>query len=180
MWRVVTATTRSQIVTDSGGAYGGFAYGDSYIELSRFLGLLPAVKLTAASAIIACAVLTLFFVGSFTVTFLVTAMVVCIDMCIVGVMGFMTIRINENSMIGIIMAAGFAVDFCAHVGHSYMHASGQGTERAAQAVYFAAPAVISAGSTSLLAALCMLLGGPVFVTYGNVVFLNLNRSLGPH
>jgi hypothetical protein len=160
-------------VTDIGDAYGGFALNGVSLQLSRYLGLLPAAELTAISAIVACAIVTLFFVGSFTVTFLVTTMVACINICIIGVMGFLTIRISETSMVGIIMAAGFAIDSCSHVGHSYMHANGQGAERAANAIYNSAPAVISAGSTSLLAALCMLLGGPVFVVFGKM-FIAIN------
>lgn len=103
-------------ISSSGSSYAAVGFNDEYLNLSRFLGIVPAGITSVVGAIVACAVIALFFIGSFFVTFLVTIMVCFIDTCLFGMMALAGINLNETSLVTVVMACGFAVDYCAHIG----------------------------------------------------------------
>lgn len=160
--------TIREVVAASSGDLGAFAMGNSFFNLERYLGFLPTTKLNVASAFVACMVVCWFFLMSPVLVLLVGLMVVCIDAWLFGLMTLWNVNLNESSVVCVVMACGFAVDFCAHVGHSFKYATGSGDERAAHAIVNAGRAIANAGFTTLLATTCLIAGGAIFVTFSKM------------
>jgi Niemann-Pick C1 protein len=91
----------------------------------RFLGILPAVYVNVGAAFVACLLVTIFFLVSPVITLLVGLMVVCVDTYLFGLMALWSINLNETSVVTIVMACGFAVDYCSHVAHSFSISQGR-------------------------------------------------------
>lgn len=160
------------LVADRGDAYGAFAFNNDYLNLARFVSMEETAMTTLIAAAVSCFLVTLFFMISPTVTFIVTLMVVLIDVCIFGVMGYTGIYLGEPSIVCLVMACGFSIDFSSHVAHTFMHISAPtGNERAAQALALSAGAVMNAGFTTLIAGVCMLLGGNLFKIFGQMFII---------
>ena len=84
----------------------------------------------------------------------------------------MCISLGEPSVVCLVMACGFSIDFSSHVAHTFMHISAPSrNERAAQALALSAGAVMNAGFTTLIAGGCMLLGGNLFRIFGEMFII---------
>jgi len=156
------------VVKESSGDLSAFAFSNSFFNLERFIGFLPTTKLNVVSAFVACMVVCLFFLMSPALVAIIGLMVVCIDVWLFGLMTLWNVNLNESSVVCVVMACGFAVDFCAHVGHSFKYSVGTGDERATHAIAHAGRAIANAGFTTLLATTCLIAGGAIFITFAKM------------
>ena len=147
-----------------------FAISNEFFNLERFSGFLPTTRLNVGSAFVACVVVTWFFLISPVLVAVIALMVVSIDAWLFGLMTLWDVNLNESSVVCVVMACGFAVDFCAHVGHSFKYSTGTGNERATHAIGHAGRAIANAGFTTLLATTCLVAGGAIFITFSKMFF----------
>lgn len=80
------------------------------------------------------AALTMFVIATLGIPellagFLVIVVMAMIDIGIIGFMYFWDVRLNMVSMICLLIAVGFSVDFSAHVCHTFMEAEGQSRDQ---------------------------------------------------
>eukprot|EP00729_Bicosta_minor_P007187 gene7187-26758_t len=162
-------TMRNVVATESGDL-AAFAISNEFFNLERFSGFLPTTRLNVGSAFVACVVVTWFFLISPVLVAVIALMVVSIDAWLFGLMTLWDVNLNESSVVCVVMACGFAVDFCAHVGHSFKYSTGTGNERATHAIGHAGRAIANAGFTTLLATTCLVAGGAIFITFSKMFF----------
>lgn len=162
------ALERIREAVGEGGVAGSFVYSFQDVDLSRFQGILPAVHTTLIAALGSAAAICAIFLINPVVTLLVTVMLVSVDVWLLGMMGFWGIALNEVSLVNLVMAVGFAVDYCSHVGHSFMTATGTRRERAEEAIVDSGRAIINAGLTSLIATAVLASGSPIFVVFAQM------------
>lgn len=157
------------LVEAEGADQRAFAFQWDYRDLERYLGIMPSIWLTVGGALGACFIVSLFFLVSPTMVLVVVLMVACVDVSLFGLMAVWGITTNETSVVIVVMACGFAVDYSAHVAWAYMNASGSGDERATSAIVNSGRSIIHAGVTTLLVCPFLMLGAPMFQTFAKML-----------
>merc|ERR1719473_1174255 len=84
----------------------------------------------------------------------------------------------EATVVCIVMAAGFAVDYSSHVGLSFMNSKGTGNERMQHAIVHSGRSIINAAFTTALSSAAMLMGSPAFRTFGTMLLFLVAYGLG--
>ncbi|CEM10946.1 unnamed protein product [Vitrella brassicaformis CCMP3155] len=115
----------------------------------------------AASAVL---VLTYIFLAHPAVCFSVLVMIVSIDAMIVGYMSHWGIPLDSITMINLVMAIGFAVDYSAHIAHAFMQETGTHNERMIKALQSMGVSVANGALSTLLATL-PLIGSSSYIFY---------------
>lgn len=119
-------------------------------------GLAVVDKETIQNILIACAcvfVVNLVMLADVVAAVLVLLMVGLCDICILGYMSHWELDFNSVTAINLVLAVGLAVDYSAHIAHSFLVASGPGLERAKEAVDHIGKDVFNGGFSTLLAVL---------------------------
>lgn len=68
-------------------------------------------------------IVCLLFLGSVRVTLIVCLVVGLIDLCLLGMLHYVDVKLNSVSVVNLVMALGLSVDFAAHIAHRVVHAS---------------------------------------------------------
>jgi len=89
---------------------------------------------------------------------LVLLMIGFVDICILGYMAHMGLDFNSITAINLVLAVGLAVDYSAHIAHSFLVAKGPGLERAKEAIDHVGMSVFSGAFSTFLAILPLGLG----------------------
>eukprot|EP01026_Neomeris_dumetosa_P062918 TRINITY_DN5965_c0_g1_i2.p3 TRINITY_DN5965_c0_g1~~TRINITY_DN5965_c0_g1_i2.p3 ORF type:complete len:128 (+),score=19.81 TRINITY_DN5965_c0_g1_i2:528-911(+) len=82
-------------------------------------------------------------------------MVVLTDVCLLGFMWYVDLTFNVVTAINIVLAVGLAVDYSAHIAHSYLVVQGTKRERAQLALKDIGGEVFSGGFTTFLGVVIM-------------------------
>jgi len=104
----------------------------------------------------------------------VTLTVMSVELGVVGLMSFWSIKLDVISMIVLIMGIGFSVDFSAHVSYHYL-ASEDGIspfDRLAHCLYALGPPILQAAGTTLLSVLPLFNHDSYIIsTFSKLIFL---------
>lgn len=87
--------------------------------------------------------------------FLVVLMVALVDVQLLGYLHYVGVTLNIVSAVQITLAVGLAVDYSAHVAHSFMIATGTRRERVEHALQHVGAAVTNGGISTFLAVVCL-------------------------
>jgi predicted RND superfamily exporter protein len=132
---------------------------DSFVfskPLLYFDGLDVIAGETIQNVLVACGivfVVMLLMLADILASVLVVAMVGLVDVCLLGYMAHWDLDFNSVTAINCVIAVGLAVDYSAHIAHSYLVARGSGLERAKEAIDHIGMSVFHGGFSTLLAVL---------------------------
>jgi len=121
-----------------------------------FDGLDVVDKETIQNVLIACAcvfVVNFIMLADFFAALTVLLMIGLVDVCILGYMGHWDLNFNSVTAINLVLAVGLAIDYAAHIAHSFLTSKGSGTERAMHAVDHIGASVFNGGFSTFLAVL---------------------------
>ncbi|XP_067946636.1 patched domain-containing protein 3-like [Watersipora subatra] len=96
-------------------------------------------------------ILTLFLIADVVTCALVSACVLATLVEVAGFMYFLGLTIDTVTCIEIVLSIGLAVDYSAHIGHSFMTVNGSKQERALKTLGDIGPAVFNGGVSTFLA-----------------------------
>jgi len=83
----------------------------------------------------------------------VLLMIGSVDICILGYMAHWDLDFNSVTAINLVLAVGLAVDYSAHIAHSFLVAKGSGLQRAKEAIDHVGMSVFSGAFSTFLAIL---------------------------
>ena len=106
-----------------------FPYSRSYIDFETFAVIEYELYANVGSSLIAVLVMVAVILLHPVVAFLVFACIASVILNLFGLMYIWGVNIDSVVTINLILALGFAVDYSAHVGHSYLYAQTSGTSR---------------------------------------------------
>ncbi|XP_066266301.1 patched domain-containing protein 3-like [Branchiostoma lanceolatum] len=122
-------------------------------------------------AMVAVAVVTLLLVADLLMSIYITLCVVFTLVDLGGLMHFWGLTIELSTMVILVLAVGLAVDYSAHIGHTFMLVHGTRNERAKETLLRIGTAVFNGGFSTFLA--FVLLSGSqsyIFQTFFKVFF----------
>ena len=113
-------------------------------------------------------------------TLIVALSVVCVDVCLFGMMHFGNIRFNSIAVTNLIMAVGLSVDYTLHLVHQFQHADGvTKVERVQKALTSMGPAVLVGGFSTFLGVMPMVgATSIIFRTFMKMMFGTVVFGLG--
>jgi predicted RND superfamily exporter protein len=121
-----------------------------------FDGLDVVDKETIQNVLIACAcvfVVNFVMLADFFAALIVLLSIGLVDVCILGYMGHWDLNFNSVTAINLVLAVGLAIDYSAHIAHSFLTSKGSGMERAMHAVDHIGASVFNGGFSTFLAVL---------------------------
>ncbi|KAL3868797.1 hypothetical protein ACJMK2_041557 [Sinanodonta woodiana] len=150
-----------------------FSYGFTYLnnETNKILQEELYRNLALAGACIF--VVTLVLIANLWTSLLVFSCVVGTVVDVIGTLQFMEVTIDNASSILIILCVGLAVDYSAHIGHTFMTISGSKDDRAKVTLVKIGPAVINGGFSTFLAFVLLADSN----SYGFVLFFRVFMSV---
>ncbi|XP_052775684.1 patched domain-containing protein 3-like isoform X1 [Mya arenaria] len=122
-----------------------------------------------ALAAVCVFVVTLILIANFWASILVFVCVVFTVVDVAGTMQFWDISIDTASSVLLILCFGLAVDYSAHVGHTFMTHTGSRNERTKKTLVHIGPAVFSGGFSTFLAFLLLVNS----ISYGFTLFFRI-------
>ncbi|XP_067935970.1 patched domain-containing protein 3-like [Watersipora subatra] len=140
------------------------------VETNRVIGNELYTNLGLAFA--AVFMVTLLLVANIWVCLLVCVSVVITLVNVCGMMHFWNLTIDTLTSILLILSMGLAIDYSAHIGHTFMTVAGSKNERAKITVATMGAAVINGGFSTFLAFILLATSNSyVFITFFKVFFL---------
>eukprot|EP00753_Platysulcus_tardus_P003881 PLAT12499.1.p1 GENE.PLAT12499.1~~PLAT12499.1.p1 ORF type:complete len:856 (-),score=381.41 PLAT12499.1:2137-4704(-) len=141
-----------QLVADEQLHTFAFAFDFLWYERYAIIDSLAVTNLLLAG----CAVLvTLLLMLHPLPALLVTAVIAMVDVDILGLMAGWDITINVASLVNLVMAVGFAVDYSAHIAEAYAQAGGTPNDRVRKALEEMGASVMNGGTSTLVAVLLL-------------------------
>jgi len=140
-----------RIIGDSSLHDDAFAYNPSFFFYERNISVLPMTIWNLVVVAAAVVIVTFLFIPDPAVVFIVLLMLVLLDVELLGMMSFWGIDLNFISLINLVMATGFAVDYIAHVAHAFVQHKGPPKERLQHALKGMGVAVAHGGISTLCA-----------------------------
>jgi predicted RND superfamily exporter protein len=119
-------------------------------------GLAVVEKETIQNVLVACGcvfIVNVIMLADFLAAFLVLSMIGFVDVCILGFMGHWELDFNSVTAINLVLAVGLAIDYSAHIAHSFLVSKGSGLDRAKEAVDHIGASVFNGAFSTLLAVL---------------------------
>ena len=138
----------------AGGLPGLFPFTDDYMWLDRYR-VIDVISLNTLASAMACVfVVSLLFLHPLSAVFTcVSVLMVLVDLG--GLMVLWGIRLNVASLVNLVMAVGFAVDYSAHIAAAFSHAKGTNRERMMTALVTLGASVMNGGLSTLVAVLLL-------------------------
>ena len=106
-----------------------FPYSRSYIDYETFAVIEYELYANVGSSLVAVLVMVAVILLHPVVAFLVFACIASVILNLFGLMYIWGVNIDSVVTINLILALGFAVDYSAHIGHSFLYAQTSGTSR---------------------------------------------------
>jgi len=104
-------------------------------------------------ALVCVLLVTTVLLGDILGSFLVVSMVGIVDVCLLGYMAHWNLDFNSVTAINVTIAVGLAVDYSAHVTHSFLVATGDHKQRVTHAIDHVGSSVANGAFTTFLAVL---------------------------
>merc|ERR1711998_674699 len=133
----------------------GLAFDEQYFHIKRYL--LTGIGAAVAMVFVIMAMLIAHPVGAIVAT----AMIVIIEVEVIGLLGLASLKLNAITLINLIMIIGIAVEFVAHITRAAVlpppgdKSAKSSAERAVYALYEMGPPVLNGAMSTLLAVICI-------------------------
>ena len=128
-----------------------FPWTPSYISTESLKSIQEELSTSIGLSLLVVFLIVLLLIGSPMTSILITLCVVNTIIGLLGVMFYWGLVIDGVGVINLVLAIGLAVDYSAHVGHSFMLTTGSRDERAIQAIGNIGAAVLNGALSTFLA-----------------------------
>ena len=102
------------------GPEGTFSYAQEMLDYELYVVFTEETVLSVGLSLIAVFFVVFFITGSFPVTLLVVLAVLLVDFFLIALVYFWDLTFNTVVVIQIVIAIGLAVDYSAHISHTYL------------------------------------------------------------
>eukprot|EP00915_Cephaloidophora_sp_WS-2016_P004522 GHVH01006055.1.p1 GENE.GHVH01006055.1~~GHVH01006055.1.p1 ORF type:complete len:1155 (+),score=179.44 GHVH01006055.1:848-4312(+) len=134
----------------------GYAWNYMMIFYESDLEITKAVAVSMTVAVVAMLFVTLLLLSEITMGLVVVLMLFLIDLNLFGFMYFWNVKLNMISMINLVISVGFAVDYAAHMCHTYTHCKSKTPDmKATEMLVLMGGAVFNGGSSTLIGILML-------------------------
>ena len=121
-----------------------------FVYLEQYAAILSETIRNLTIAALAVFIVTAPFLIDLSVSFLVFVGFVSLIFELFGMMWLLNVSLNSISMINLVMAIGFAVDYSAHVAHAFVKATDTSADkRVVEAVTYVGASVMLGGKETL-------------------------------
>jgi len=100
-----------------------------YIFFEQYEYIVKVAILCIAVAMLAVFFVTLLTLGNFVLSLIIVLIVLAIEIDLVGLMYLWKIELNAISVVNLVMCIGISVEFCVHICHSFLLATGTRNQR---------------------------------------------------
>eukprot|EP01026_Neomeris_dumetosa_P062917 TRINITY_DN5965_c0_g1_i1.p1 TRINITY_DN5965_c0_g1~~TRINITY_DN5965_c0_g1_i1.p1 ORF type:complete len:894 (+),score=109.62 TRINITY_DN5965_c0_g1_i1:70-2751(+) len=143
------------VSTNAAPDFSPIPYTEAFLFYDGFRVIASQTVRNLIVAGIAVFIVTLLLLANVFASLLVLLMVVLTDVCLLGFMWYVDLTFNVVTAINIVLAVGLAVDYSAHIAHSYLVVQGTKRERAQLALKDIGGEVFSGGFTTFLGVVIM-------------------------
>ncbi|CAE8689636.1 unnamed protein product, partial [Polarella glacialis] len=142
-------------ITDAFGAVSVSPFSPNFLWLERYRIVDQLTLQVILSALTGVLLISMFFVPP-AVALLVTVVVGLINLNILGVMALWDVSLNVSSLIFLVLAIGFSVDYSAHIAEGFVHYPvGTPAERVSHSVRNLGGSVLNGGFSTFLASVVL-------------------------
>jgi len=99
---------------------GTYSYAQEYLDFEQYVVFTRETFLSVFLSLVAVFAVILFITGSLFVTVLVGIAVLLVDYFLVALLFYWGLTFNSIVVINIVIALGLAVDYSAHIAHTYL------------------------------------------------------------
>ena len=150
----VAAIKETRRVLDAFEGIGMFAYDDATFGLSeQYLHIQKDLLVAIAACLGAALVIMTPLIVHPIAAVIVMVVLVTVEIQLYGCLYFANMRLNAVTLVNMIVAVGFGVEFCAHFTRSFMLAEGSRDERIVRAYRAITPPILNGGLTTFLSIL---------------------------
>ncbi len=97
-----------------------FSYAQEMLDYELYVVFMEETLLSTGLSVLAVFFVVLFVTGSLPVTFLVVLAVLLVDLFLVALIHYWDLTFNTVVVVNIVVAIGLAVDYSAHIAHTYL------------------------------------------------------------
>ena len=104
-------------------AYGlpnTYSYASDYLDFEQYVVFTQETVLSCGLSIVAVIVVIIFITASIQITIMVTIAVLLVDFFIVALVHYWNLTFNSVVVVQVVIAIGLAVDYSAHIAHTYL------------------------------------------------------------
>lgn len=135
-------------IQDAYALEGTYSYSQDMLDYELYVVFKEETALSVGLSLIAVFFVVLFVTGSLPVTFLVVLAVLLVDLFLIALVHYWDLTFNTVVVIQVVIAIGLAVDYSAHIAHTYLIIEPpEGTTRKEQRLYKAWKALSKMGSS---------------------------------
>jgi len=102
------------------GLEGMFSYAQEMLDYELYVVFMEETLLSTGLSVLAVFFVVLFVTGSLPVTLLVVLAVLLVDLFLIALIHFWDLTFNTVVVVNIVIAIGLAVDYSAHIAHTYL------------------------------------------------------------
>jgi predicted RND superfamily exporter protein len=128
-----------------------FPFFNVFLYFDGYALMLDETIRNVVIALVCVLFVTAALLGDIVASLLVVSMVGIVDICLLGYMAHWDLDFNSVTAINVTIAVGLAVDYSAHVAHSFLVAVGDRKERAMDAIDHIGPSVANGAFSTFLA-----------------------------
>eukprot|EP00033_Pygsuia_biforma_P000483 GCRY01000571.1.p1 GENE.GCRY01000571.1~~GCRY01000571.1.p1 ORF type:complete len:888 (+),score=232.61 GCRY01000571.1:157-2820(+) len=148
-----------------------FIYGTNDATLEMEVIVIPETVQNLVLASIVVFIFSLVLLVKPSAGFIVLGVIIVVDCGLFAVMKLWDISLNTLTMIMLVMAIGFSVDYIVHVNYGYMVSVGSKKERVIKSLSSLGSSVINGGFTTFLAVFVMAFSSSkIFITFFKMAF----------
>ena len=107
-------------IEDKFGLPGTFSYAQEFLDYELYFVFLEETILSTSLSIVSVTLVVLFITGSLPVTLLVVLAVLLVDVFLLALIYYWNLTFNNIVVINIVIAIGLAVDYSAHIAHTFL------------------------------------------------------------
>lgn len=97
-----------------------FSYSEQLLEFEQYVVLIEETVLSIGLSIVAVFLVVIFITGSLPVTILVVFAVALVDVFLLGIIHYWDLTMNNIIVVNLVIGLGLAVDYSAHIAHTYL------------------------------------------------------------
>jgi len=107
-------------ITDKYGLDETYSYGQRYLDYEGYVTFGKDTSINVVLALVAVLVVLMIVTANLKVTLFVLFCVALVDLFLFALLAFWGVALNSVTVVNIVIAIGLAVDYTAHIGHSFL------------------------------------------------------------
>ena len=108
------------MLEDNFGPVGVYSFATEYLDFEQYLVFVKETFVSCGLSVIAVIFVILFITASIAVTILVAIAVLLVDFFILALVFYWSLTFNSIVVVQVVVAIGLAVDYSAHIAHTYL------------------------------------------------------------